>query len=309
MMSQHRELSRHAPAVGAMFLSALLFACMFLCARACSLPAFVGRPLPSGQVTLARWVIALAVLIPMHGRRGIDLIGNDKRGLLFRGISGGLAVYFLFLALSLTSVTHAVILNYTSLVFGPLFAYLFMHEKLTRRSAQALPIALVGILFITRPTSGSFQPGDFYALLSGILAGAAISEVRRLRKTESAWSIFFYLSIIGGLMALPGVLAGGWVYPTIRGWIILSVMGLAGVGAQLFMTYGYKYVRTAEGGLLMLSQIVYSSLAGVWLFGEALKLNTLAGGALVLCAALWLIVPAGKVLGDKEPDIADIIVD
>ena len=54
------------------------------------------------------------------------------------------------------------------------------------------------------------------------------------------------------------------------------------------MTFGYKYLRTAEGALLTMTQIVYVSLASVLVFHEHVTVFTGLGAVLVLGSALWL---------------------
>jgi len=74
--------------------------------------------------------------------------------------------------------------------------------------------------------------------------------------------------------------------------LILIVMGISGVGGQMLMTFGYRYIRAAEGGVIMLSQIVYSTVVGIVWFSEPLHITTIAGAVLILGAAVWLAVSA-----------------
>jgi drug/metabolite transporter (DMT)-like permease len=282
---------RRGAAVAAMFLSGVLFAVMGLTTKATALP-FAGRPLPAAQVALIRFAFGALMLLPLHGRGGIDLLGKNRRGLLGRGIYGGVAVCFYFLALQQTSLSHALLLNYTSLVFAPLFAAAFLRERITPRTCLAIAIALVGTLLVLvkGPETGRLNMGDLYGLLSGLLAGAAITEIRRLRQTETAWSVFFYLSIVGVPIAL-ALMVGlneTLVWPTATGWLLLAAMATSSMVAQILMTLGFKYVRAAEGTLILMSQLVYTTAASVWLFGEQLGPMTAIGGALILGAAVWL---------------------
>jgi drug/metabolite transporter (DMT)-like permease len=282
---------RRGAAVAAMFLSGALFAVMGLTTKATALPT-AGSPLPASQVALVRFAFGALVLLPLHGRGRINLLGKDRRGLLGRGIYGGVAVCFYFLALQQTSLTHALLLNYTSLIFAPLFAAAFLRERITARTVVAIAVALIGTLLVLvrGPESGQLNVGDLYALLSGLLAGAAITEIRRLRQTETAWSVFFYLSVVGVPISI-ALLAGlrqALVWPTTTGWLLLAGMAASSMAAQILMTLSFKYVRAAEGTLILMSQLVYTTAASVWLFGEQLGPMTAIGGALILGAAVWL---------------------
>ena len=275
-------------AVLAMFTAALLFAGMVILAKAAGKP-LAGRPIPSAEIAVARWVFGLLAIIPLHGRWGIDLLGKDRRGLLMRGIYGGVAVYTYFFAIENTSISHAVFLNYTSLIFAPLFAFFMLKERVSRGTIGAIGVAALGIYLVTAGNEGvSHLSGDLAGLASGALAGAALTEVRRLRQGESAWSIFFYLSLVGLPIALIACLFRHPVMPTSMGWVLLIGMAACSIGAQLLMTYGYKYVRSAEGGVMGLSQVVYTTMAGWLLFAEPVSPSAMAGGALIFTAALWI---------------------
>lgn len=284
------ELPRHGVTVAAMFTSGLLFAVMGIMTKMSHLQVFVGRPIPASEVVLARFAFGLLAILPLHGRGGINLFGLDRKRLLIRGLWGGFAVYFFFLSLQQTSLAHAQILNYTSMLFATLFAWWFLKERITVRTGSAILVAVAGIGMITlqHGPGDPLNVGDLYGLISGILAGASITEIRRLRQTESAWSVFFYLCLIGLPIALAGCLTHPPVWPTRAGWVVLTAMGGASIGAQMLLTYGYKYMRAAEGSLITMTQLLYVSVAGGVVFGEALSGWTLAGAALIVGAAIWL---------------------
>jgi drug/metabolite transporter (DMT)-like permease len=275
-----------------MFLSGVLFAVMGLTTKMTHAAAMVGRPIPAVEVTFCRFAFGLLTMLPLQARPGIQLLGNDRRGLLKRGIWGALAVFFYFISLQTTTLTHAQLLNYASIVFAPLFSFLLLGERLSRRAVSAILVAVGGIGLVTLQGGfgGELTLGDAYGLLSGILAGASITEIRRLRRTESAWSVFFYLCLVGLPVAAVAavLLRQPFVLPTAAGWWVLLGMASSSVGAQVLLTYGYKFVPAGEGGLITMSQIVYSALAGVVLFREPLTGWTLVGAVLILGSAVWL---------------------
>jgi drug/metabolite transporter (DMT)-like permease len=263
----------------------MLFAAMTICTKA------LGQTLPAAQITLFRFVFGTLVMLPLLRHPRAQLLGHDRWSLVWRGVSGGLAVYFFFLSIHHTALTHAVLLNYTSIIFAPLCSALTLRERLHGRAVAAILTAVCGIVLITRPEFGALRIGDLYGLLSGMMAGTAITTIRKLRRTETAWSIFFYFSWIG----IPLSLLFGLSQPMTWGlspgvWGLLLGMACSSVAAQILLTYSYKYLRTSEGVLMSLSQIVYTAFAGALLFGEALTFSTLLGGALVLGAAIWLTI-------------------
>ncbi len=273
-----------------MLAAGVFFALMGISTRATHLASIVGTPIPALEVTFFRFAIGIAVLLPFQGRNGISLLGNNRSRLVFRGIIGGLAVLCYFLSLQNTSIMHAQLLNYGSLFFAPFFALFFLKEKISVRTGAAIIVAVAGMILIlcASKAGGQTFAGDCLGLLSGILAGGAITEIRLLRQTESSLSIFFYLSLIGIFITLPPMIWIHPIWPTPVGWLYLFIMGASSCGAQLLMTYGYKYVHAAEGSLLTMTQIAYVSVASVIVFHEHFTLVTLFGAALILGSAYWL---------------------
>jgi drug/metabolite transporter (DMT)-like permease len=281
-------MPRRNVALVAVFVAGALFAVMSVLTKVSNTPAFVGRPIPASEVVLARFGFGLVALLPLHGRHGINLLGKDRKRLLIRGIWGGFAVYFYFLSIQQTTLAHAQLLNYGSIIFAPLFAWIFLRERVGTQTGAAILLALLGICLITMQhgVGGMLNLGDLFGLLSGILAGASITEIRRLRQSESAWSVFFYLCLIGLPIALAACILQPPVWPTPAGWSVLTAMGLASIGAQILLTFGYKYLRAAEGTLISMTQLLYNSVAGALLFAEVLTGWTVVGAALILGAAL-----------------------
>ena len=181
-------------AIVAMLLAGVFFAVMGISTRATSSIDVVITKIPAIEVTFFRFLIGVLVLLPLQGKNGIQLLGNNRKRLVYRGIIGGFAVLCYFLSLQQTSLIHAQLLNYGSIVFAPIFASIFLKEKLGIRTVTAVLTAATGMFLILHATNTQGQTiiGDLYGLLSGILAGAAITEIRLLRQSESSWSIFFY---------------------------------------------------------------------------------------------------------------------
>lgn len=283
MIDYVEGLPRRGLAVTAMLGSAALFAVMTAAARMLSDTRWT-RPLPTGEITLARFVTGIVVMLPLLFYPSARLLGTDRPGLVWRGLSGGVAVYFYFLAIRYTTLTNAVLMNLTSVIFAPICAWLFLKERISRRAAAGIVVAFGGIVLVTRPTLSHIRLGDLYGLISGVLAGTAITAVRRLRRDETASSVFFYFSLVGAPVALLTLIGDRLVWPDPAGWRLLAVMAVSSIAAQVLMTYGYRYVTTAQGVLLTLSQIIYSGAIGAALFGEPILWTTLVGALMIMTA-------------------------
>jgi drug/metabolite transporter (DMT)-like permease len=277
--------------------AALFFALMSALTKAATSTSTALHPLPGSLLAFYRYTGSLMVMIALRQLFGVPLLGENRVGLLWRGVSGGIAATCYFISIQYTSLTHAVLLNYTSVLWGPLFAIFALREKLPLRYLVMIPVGLLGVAFITRPELGTIHIGDGIALLSGLVSGSAIVQIRRLRKTEAATSIFFYFNLIGvpicllvlALTRTPLSLPTLIQLPYVVGIVFCSITG------QLLMTYGYRELSTAEGGLLSMTTNLYSPLFALLFFHEVFHWTTLLGGTLILLSAGALIaIPTKK---------------
>lgn len=287
-----RDMPRRGLALLAMFLAAVFFAVMTTTTKMLGNPTWT-RPLPTAEITLARFAAGTLVMLPLAFYKPARLFGVDRKGLLWRGLTGGVAVYTYFLAIRHTSLTNAVLLNLTSVVFAPIISWVHLGERPGRWTVIALLVAAVGIALVIRPDFGRIRVGDVYGMLSGMLAGLALTAVRRLRREETAAAVFFYFSLVGMPIAMAAGIGSPFVTPDRNGWTLLLIMAGSSIAAQVLMTYGYRYLTTAQGVLITLSQIVYSAAAGAVLFAEPIMFPTVMGALLILAGGvLATTVPA-----------------
>jgi drug/metabolite transporter (DMT)-like permease len=281
-----------------MFTAAVLFSIMGAATKAVTrndggpaAPALTGS-----EVALFRYAFGLFVLIGLRLTRGVDLLGSNRRGLLLRGVYGGIASVSFFVGIQMTSLTHATLLNYTVVIWGPLFAVFILQERLTGRGMMAIAAGMVGMLLVTRPEAGHANLGDAIALLSGVLSGLAVVQIRRLRQGESAYAVFFYFNLLGLPIALLSTLATHTPlrFPAPAQWPLLLIVGATSVSAQLLMTYGYRVATAAQGSLITLTSVAFSATLAWQFFGEEITASTVIGGALVLAAALLFAVSGAR---------------
>lgn len=285
-------LTNRTRALLAMSTAAFFFAIMSALTKAITSPNVTAYPLPAGVVAFYRYFGSILVLLFLAFREDVSLLGEDRKALLWRGISGGIASVSYFMSIQNTSLTHAVILNYTSILWGPLFAAFALREFPSRKYLFALPIAIAGVLLIMRPEAGTIRWGDAVGLFSGLVSGGAIVQIRHLRRSEGAPAIFFYFNLVGlpvSLLALYGT-GGHLVVPNMVQLPYLVGVSMTSLIAQLLMTYGYREISTAEGGILNLTTNIYSALIAIYFFHDIPQVGTVWGAFLILASAIALII-------------------
>jgi len=245
--------------------------------------------LPTEELALVRCLFGIAVVLILSWWGLADLTTHKKGLLIVRGLVGGMAMILFFLAIGLGSLTNTMVLNNTSPIFAALFAAIFLKERISWRVLIPLVGSLIGIYLLVHPNFHHIRLGDVLALGSGILSGVIMVIIRELRKTESAWSIFFYFSVFGaiyaGVMTVPV-----FEIPTWLGWTLMLVAASFATAGQIAMTWGFKYCTAAEGGILSMASAPMGVLLGLVFLGEKLTLVEGAGVLLALVGSTVLSV-------------------
>ena len=246
--------------------------------------------LSGAQVAMLRVAVAtLTILIVPKFRREAMTFGRADL-LFYRGFFGGIAVLFYFLAIEHIPVGVATLLNYTAPIFSGIFSALFIGEPVRGRAAIPLAVAFTGVFLVIR---GHASPGEMVGfgtwellgLTSAVLSGAAVTAIRRARRTEGSWAIYASFSLFGLLATAPfGILA--WQNPTPREWLYLLLVAVCSSGAQLLMTHAFRWVETLIQGVISQLAVVISMLLGAALLGDKLTPLVVLGSALTIGGVL-----------------------
>jgi drug/metabolite transporter (DMT)-like permease len=184
-------------------------------------------------------------------------------------------------ALDQTSVARVLFLLALSPVLAAVLARAVLGEPLTRRTAAAMALALVGVaIMLGAPGEGSLA-GDGLAFVAA-LAFAVMIVITRWRHDVSmapATCLAQVLLVVVLLpFATPSAIDGADV-----GWLAALGIGQIGLGFAL-LTVGARLIPAAQVGLITLLEVVLGPL-WVWLaLDERPSTLTLVGGAVVIVA-------------------------
>jgi drug/metabolite transporter (DMT)-like permease len=184
-------------------------------------------------------------------------------------------------ALNHTSVARVLLILAVAPVLAALLARVTLGEPITRRTALAMGLALVGVaLMLGGPGEGSLA-GDALSLLAA-LAFATMIVITRWRSDVSmapATILSQAILVVAFVpFATPADIGGEDVF-----WLATLGIGQIGLGFAL-LTVGARLNPAAQVGLITLLEVVLGPL-WVWLaLDERPSTLTLAGGAIVIGA-------------------------
>lgn len=267
--------------------SALAFALMTLFVR------LAGRGLPSQEIVSARAALTLVFTFAMLRRAGVAPLGNNRRLLLLRGVSGFIALSCVYYAVTTLPLAEATVIQYLHPTFTAVLAARVLGEPIKAGMGVSLALGAFGVLLIARPLEllqggASALPtlGLLAAVGGALLTSVAYVVVRKLGETEDPLVIVFYFPLVALPASIPAMAAAGARWPTPLEWLLLLLVGISTQFGQLSITRGLQLHQVGNASVYSYTQVLFASGLGAVFLGELPTPWTLAGGALILVSAL-----------------------
>jgi drug/metabolite transporter (DMT)-like permease len=260
--------------------SAVLFATMGVFIRLAS--HTVGNEI----VVFARNLTGLLLLLPvMLLQRDAGFRTAVFGRHLWRSLTGLTAMYGFFYAIAHLPLSSAMVFTYSSPVFIPLVAWLFLKEPMTGRAWIAALVGFVGVLLVCKPAGGLLNHFALIGLGSSLLAATAFVTVRALGATEPATRVVFYFALLSTVVStVPLTWAGREL--TLHEMGLLAAVGVLATLSQLCLTRAYALAPAGRIGPLTYLAIVVAGLYAWVLWGERPDVFAVAGAGLIFAASL-----------------------
>ncbi|MCG8669380.1 MAG: DMT family transporter [Pseudomonadales bacterium] len=238
-------------------------------------------------IVFARNLFGFIAVIPIALRFGIaDLATQVFPMHLLRAVTGLTAMYGYFYVIANMPLAEAVLVKLSAPFFLPIIAFLWLKEKINHLTIWSIVIGFVGVIFVLRPGSETFQPVALLGIGAAVLASFAKVCIRRMASTEPSHRIVFYFGLLATLIsAVPAII--NWQPPlSVNTWLWLAGVGIAGTCGQLLMTQAYIIAKPGQVGPYTYSSVVYASIMG-WIFWqEILVWTTIIGCSLIIGAGI-----------------------
>ncbi|MEN4982660.1 DMT family transporter [Acinetobacter modestus] len=267
-------------AIGCLTTSALLFSIMGICIR------YASHTVDNYTIVFFRNVVGLILFMPFIFKQGIGFVKTEKLWMhTWRSIVGLAAMYGFFYAIAHLKLSNAMVFTYSSPIFIPVIAWLFLKEKITIAMLCAAVFGFIGVFCVAKPDQGLLNWISVIGIASSLLASMAFVTVRALTQTEPPERIVFYFCLIGSALS---VIPMFWMWRTyhVKELLFLIGAGILANVSQIFMSHAYRLAPAGQIAPVNYMAIIFAGVWGFLLWDEVPDLYSVIGFCIILLAIL-----------------------
>ena len=251
-------------------------------------------------------IIVLGIMAPLAG--GWRVLRTQRLGLhLLRAGFVFFANLCFFLGIAALPLAEATAIFFVAPFLISVFSVVFLGETVGPHRWAAIGFGFLGVVIVLRPGTEAFQPAALYPIGAAIGYSALHILTRRMRNTDNAVSMVFYIQVFflaaGVAMGLAfgdgrfsdtpdpslAFLFRAWVVPTVADWpFIIALSVFATVGGYC-ISQAYRLGEAALVAPVEYLTLPLSILLGAAIFGEWPDAVAWVGIALIIASGLYTI--------------------
>jgi len=258
---------------------------------------------PVGEVLFFRGfcgMITIFFIIPRD--RYLNFYKTNRPFLhLKRCVSGLIAIVAIFIALRKLPLATVVSITFAAPIFTTIMSIFFLSEKVGFYRWLAVIVGFIGILIISEPGFNSLNIYYIYPIIFCLGLSYVAIAIKQLSSTEPVWLIGLYFSfsiLVMSLFTIPQ----GWILPNLKDLFLLSMVGILGGLANLWLTQSYKYSDVSLVTPLKYLALLFAIFFGYIFWSEIPSSKTLFGATLVIISSI--IIFRREIYHKKQVSIA-----
>ena len=192
----------------------------------------------------------------------------------------------LFYALGRLALADATAIQFSSPLIVTALSALILRDHVGLRRWVAVVLGFLVVLFMVAP-SGSVQAASFVLLLATFFYATMVVITRVLSKYDSVPVMFFYLTLIAGLVS-GATMPWFWITPSGGDLLLLLMVGLFGSSAQFFLMCAIKVTPPAVIAPFEYTLMLWAVGFDILIWQAWPTAATLVGAAVIAGAGLYI---------------------
>jgi drug/metabolite transporter (DMT)-like permease len=261
------------------------------------------------EIVIFRSMVALPITILLYRLEGQRGLPTTQQHVLeyVRGVFLFLSYTTAFMGLAALPLAEVAAIRNSGPLIITLLSVLMLGEKVGPRRWFALAAGFIGVLFIVRPGTATFNLGSIFVLISVFFYALNIILTRLLKTMDSSATMAYFsslvylvaafvlspLAIIAGEMpnAHPSIafLFRAWTLPTLLDWGIMSGLGLVWAGGMYFIARAYSIAQTSLVAPFEYTTLPINVMWDFLLWHEIPIWTTWAGAFLTVFSGMYVL--------------------
>ena len=242
---------------------------------------------PLGEVLFFRGFFGVLFYFFIIPKQRVKNFYYTKRaGLHFlRCVFGLIALIAIFIALRNLPLATVVSISFAAPIFTTIFSIFFLSEKVGFYRWLAVFVGFFGIIIITEPGFSSLNIYYIYPIIFCLGLSYVAIAIRQLSTTEPVWLISLNFSAAITIVSL-FTIPFGWIMPNVQDLFLLSLIGVFGGVANLWLSQSYKFSEVSLVTPLKYLALVFAIIFGYFIWDEVPTIKTLSGALLVIISSI-----------------------
>ena len=241
---------------------------------------------PVGQVLFFRGfcgIIPILFLIPRD--RYLDFYKTNRSSLHFKRCFAGLiAIVSIFVALRNLPLATVVSITFAAPIFTTIFSIFLLSEKVGFYRWLAVLVGFIGIIVISEPGLSDLNFYYIYPIIFCLGLSYVAIAIKQLSSTEPVWLISFFFSLSILILSF-FTFYQNWIMPSFIDLLLLSMIGILGGLANLWLSQSYKFSDVSLVTPLKYLALVFAIIFGYFIWDEVPTTKTIIGSLLVISSS------------------------
>tara|TARA_B100000676_G_scaffold238678_1_gene239120 strand:+ start:368 stop:1255 length:888 start_codon:yes stop_codon:yes gene_type:complete len=190
-----------------------------------------------------------------------------------------------FAALMYIPLEQIKAIGFLSPILVVILSVIFLKERIYLIRTFSLILGFIGTIIIIRPGIIEISIGVYMVLASALLWSSVIIITKLMSKTDSALTILTYQYTFVSLFTFPLAIFY-WISPSNLSIFYSLLAAIVGTVLHLCINNAYKLSDLSNIQPVWFSQLIFSSIAGVILFGDKIDFYVYLGGIIVFISVL-----------------------
>jgi len=244
--------------------------------------------------------LSVPIFLFINGDLKKNLLCNNYWIPIIRGIIFAPMPIITFIALKNITLPEFTTLNMSAPLFGAIYAYLFLNEKLNKYIYFSLAVGFLGVVFVIQPGFETFNIYFLVALFGVILITSTTTIVNKYNTVTTALGFFIYGGVIIHILSFLLFLLDP-IKVNFNVFFLITIASILINIAIFLTTFAFKTAQKHYSSVfcLVYLQIFWSSLIGFFIFDEILNTMAFIGALLIILCGIISIPGQFKQLQEK----------